>query len=295
MAGRLLHKLFSSATPPPPEVATALGELERLAKERPELAGSIALLRDILPKLYQEPVVDPIPSLTSDHIASKLAGGVPLLRGEDVQLDMQAFYRRWQFICEAVQRHQKDQAGESLAQGLRKGTLDPKALAVELFAGRPQAIRARADALDLDPGLTATVLRLALFPVLAQFNTALTLLRESVPWQQGYCPTCGSWPLLGEFRGLEQTRFLRCGLCAAAWEFPRLRCAFCGTSDHQVLGYLHVEGEEGKHRAATCDACRGYVKMVSTLGALSGPQLLVTELATMHLDLAALARNYISP
>jgi FdhE protein len=295
MAGRLLHKLFSSATLPPLEVATALGELERLAKERPELAGSITFLRDILPKLYQEPVVDPILSLTSDHSATKLAGGVPLLRGEDVQLDIQAFHRRWQFICEAVQRHQKDQAGETLAQGLRKGTLDPKALAVELFAGRAQGIHARADALGLDPGMTATVLRLALFPVLAQFSTAFAPLRESVPWKQGYCPTCGSWPLLGEFRGLEQTRFLRCGLCAAAWEFPRLRCAFCGTSDHQVLGYLHVEGEEGKYRAATCDACRGYVKMVSTLGALSGPQLLVTELATMHLDLAALARNYISP
>ena len=34
---------------------------------------------------------------------------------------------------------------------------------------------------------------------------------------------------------------------------------------------------------------------VRALGALSGPQLLVAELATMHLDLAALARNYISP
>src|SRR5438105_1093512 len=108
MAGRLLHKLFSSATPPSPELATALGELERLVKERPELAGSIALLRDVLPKLYQEPVLDPVPSLTSDHIDIKLAGGVPLLRGEDVQLDIQAFQRRWQFICKAVQRHQKD-------------------------------------------------------------------------------------------------------------------------------------------------------------------------------------------
>jgi len=74
-----------------------------------------------------------------------------------------------------------------------------------------------------------------------------------------------------------------------------LSCPFCGTRDHHLLGYLHVDGEEGKYRAATCEACRGYIKMISTLGPLSGPQLLVAELATMHLDLAALARNYLAP
>ena len=57
--------------------------------------------------------------------------------------------------------------------------------------------------------------------------------------------------------------------------------------------FMNFKGEEGRYRAATCESCRGYVKMVSTLSALSGPQLLVVELATMHLDLAALARNYL--
>src|SRR5262249_48658671 len=101
-----------------------------------------------------------------------------------------------------------------------------------------------------------------------------------------------SWPLLAELRGLEQLRFLRCGLCGTEWEYPRLQCPFCGTRDHQVLGYFHMEGEEAKYRAATCDACRGYVKTVSTLAALSGARLLVADLATLHLDLAAADRGY---
>jgi formate dehydrogenase maturation protein FdhE len=74
-----------------------------------------------------------------------------------------------------------------------------------------------------------------------------------------------------------------------------LLCPFCGTRDHRLLGYLHVEGEEAQYRAATCDTCRGYVKMLSTLTALTGPQLLVAELAMLHLDLAALQRNYLPP
>jgi FdhE protein len=193
-----------------------------------------------------------------------------------------------------VQKHQQANAGKLLAEAVRNGNLDPNMLTSDLFSGRVQAIHARAEGLGLDPGLTATVLRLTLFPVLARLNDALAPLREKARWEHGYCPTCGSWPLLGEFRGLEQSRFLRCGLCTAEWEFPRLHCPFCGTRDHHLLGYLHVEGEEARYRAATCDACRGYVKMVSTLAALSGPQLLVTELAVLHLDLAARAREYVS-
>jgi FdhE protein len=293
MAGRLLHKFFGSATPPPPEVASALEELQRLAKERAELASPIALLADLLPALYQEPTLDRVPALASDHIAAKLAGGVPLLRGESLNLDTQAFGRRWLRVCATMRRHQDNADADVLAEAMRNGGLDATALTTEFLAGHAQGIHARADSLGLDPGLTATILRLTLFPILTRINAALHTARDGMAWSQGYCPTCGSWPLLGEFRGLEQTRFLRCGLCSAEWEFPRLRCVFCDTRDHHLLGYLHVEGEESRYRATTCDACRGYIKMVSTLGPLSGPQLLVMELATTHLDLAALARNYL--
>jgi FdhE protein len=293
VAGRLLHKLFGSTAPPVPEVAAALEELERLAKERPELAGPIAVARDFLPSLYQEPLLDRAPALTNDHAAAKLAGGVPLLRGEHLDLDIHAFRRRWQRACAAVQAHRDDAEADQLAQALNNGTLELTALAEEFVAGGAQAILPRADALGLDAGLTATILRLTLFPVLERFNAALAALRDNATWAHGYCPTCGSWPLLGEFRGLEQTRFLRCGLCSAEWEFPRLCCVYCGTRDHHALGYLHVAGEESRYRATTCDACRGYIKMVATLGPLSGPQLFVAELATTHLDLAALAQNYL--
>jgi FdhE protein len=73
---------------------------------------------------------------------------------------------------------------------------------------------------------------------------------------------------------------------------PRLFCPFCGNRDHRVLGYFSAVGEEGRYRAATCDTCRGYVKMVTTLGPLEAPQLLVADVATLHLDLAAADRGF---
>ena len=42
-----------------------------------------------------------------------------------------------------------------------------------------------------------------------------------------------------------------------------------------VIDLLHREGEESRCRAAVCDVCRGYVKMLSTLSLLPPLSLLV--------------------
>ncbi len=291
MAGRFLPSSWTRS-PLPPEVEDARGELSRLARDRPSLAGPAALLGELLPCLYRDVGTDPPPALTPEQAATKLAGGVPLLRGEALSVDGRALARRWRECCAVLQRHPGKEAARDLAAALRRGRPEPVELLQHVLAGRADAVHARADALGLDAGLVATVLRLTAFPLLTRFQGALVPLRGPTPWPYGYCPVCGSWPLLGEFRGLEQTRLLRCGLCAAEWERSRRQCPFCGNHDHRSLGFLHVEGEEGKYRASTCDQCRGYVKMVNTLTALAPPHLLVADLATVHLDLAAAERGY---
>jgi FdhE protein len=272
-----------------------LAELARHAQARPTLAAAIALLRDVLPVLFADPGEETAPRFSPEAAHAKQMSGIPLLRGEGVALDVPAFRRRWHAVCAAVQRHQNPDAGKTLDEALERGRLVPLKMLASVLAGRPEEIHVRADSQGLDAGLTTAVLGLTLFPALRQINQELTSLRQGIRWEQGNCPTCGSWPLLGEFRGLEQTRYLRCGLCAAEWEFPRLLCPFCGERDHNQLGYFGVEGEESRYRAATCDACRGYVKMVATLTPLSAPALLVANVATLHLDLAAGDRGYLSP
>ena len=64
------------------------------------------------------------------------------------------------------------------------------------------------------------------------------------------------------------------------------------TSVRCQLGILCAEGEEMKYRASLCDSCRGYVKMISTLSELPPLNLLVADVATLHLDLAAAERGY---
>jgi len=207
-------------------------------------------------------------------------------------LDVAALGCRWEMLCAIVDRQQPGPAPGALADAWRRGRLDATQLLTATLAGRIDSIHTAVNELGLDAGMAAVVLRLRLFPDLCRVAEALAPLRAGCRWDSGYCPICGSWPLLGEYRGLEQTRYLRSGLCAASWEFGRLRCPFCATTDHRNLGYFHVEAEEGKYRAATCSVCRGYVKMLSTLVELSPPQLLVADVATTHLDLIAAERGY---
>lgn len=295
MAGGMLRKLLGRSSPPPPEVADALAELARIAQSRPTLAAPVSMLLEILPRLFADPGVRDPPRLTAEAAALKLGDGIPLLRHEPVAVDVPAFRRRWDAVCAAVRRHQNPEGGKALALALERGQLEPASLVASVLAGKPDDIHVRADAVGLDAGLTTAVLGLVLFPALSRIAAELAPMRAETHWEDGCCPTCGAWPLLGEFRGLEQTRFLRCGLCATEWEFPRLACIFCGERDHRQLGYFGVEGEESRYRASTCEACRGYVKMVTSLARLSAPALLVANVATLHLDLAAADRGFMSP
>ena len=114
-------------------------------------------------------------------------------------------------------------------------------------------------------------------------------------WQRGYCPVCGSWPSLVEMRGIERERRLRCGCCGADWPLPILRCAFCGETDHHQLGSLLPEGEEQTRRIEVCEQCHGYLKVVTTLGALPLRVLARQDLTTVPLDLVAQDRGYARP
>ncbi len=290
MADSFLRRWFGGPRAAPPSVEEARAELDRVAADRPALQPLLSWLRELLPDLA--PAAAPPVSLSVEEAHARLTAGTPLLRGLRIDFEAKAFRQRWQRVGRALEAQQPDGVAAALAEALGKGRLEPNEMVAAILAGQPGAVREKAEALGLDAGLTATVLRITLFPVFTALEARLAPLREGVAWEQGYCPTCGSWPLLGEFRGLDQSRFLRCGLCAAGWEVRRLWCPFCGNRDHRRLRFLHGEGEETKYRAACCDACRGYVKMLSTLSALPPLHLLLADAATLHLDLAAAARGY---
>src|SRR6266498_3429687 len=159
--------------------------------------------------------------------------------------------------------------------------------AVDLLEAAIRQDDARIDALATgDPSLLRVVAQVAAVPLLRGCARAIGS-EVSSAWWEGYCPLCGAWPALSEFRGLERKRWLRCGRCGAGWAMPWLWCAFCDETNHEQLGYLTPAEGEPTRRAEVCYRCKCYLKALATVRALPEWGVLLEDLTTVSLDVAA--------
>lgn len=291
MAETFLRRWFG-VKPTAPAADEARAEIDRLLPDRPTTRGPLHWLRAILDELVPDAEYVTVQLPTPEAARDDLHTGRPLLVNGQLGVDPRGFARRWQRVCDALVDQQPGTIPAGLGSAARRGLLDPDAIAIALVRNPSEAISTAAERVSAEPDLVGSVLRFVLFSGFAAIEAEAASPRQGTVWDRGYCPTCGSPPLLAEFRGLDQSRFLRCGLCAASWEVARQWCPACGTRDHEALGFLSKEGEENRYRVATCDACRSGIKTLSTLSALPPLMLLVADAATLHLDLAAAERGY---
>jgi FdhE protein len=117
----------------------------------------------------------------------------------------------------------------------------------------------------------------------------------SPSWVHGYCPVCGSWPAFVEVRGIERSRSFRCGRCAAEWHARALCCPYCGTVDHDELVALVPEKTDLNAAIDACNLCRGYVKSFTRLQGCPAATVMLEDLASVELDVAALQQGYTRP
>lgn len=106
-----------------------------------------------------------------------------------------------------------------------------------------------------------------------------------VPVGDGACPVCGGPPvasLVVGWQGAHGTRFCACALCATLWNYVRIKCVLCGSTEG--IGYQEIAGGNGHVKAETCDKCRGYVKILQQH---NDPALepVADDVATLALDL----------
>jgi len=157
---------------------------------------------------------------------------------------------------------------------------------------------ARVDALAETRGANSQAFRvvgqMAAFPLLQACGRALAA-ELPASWWEGYCPLCGAWPVVAEYTGLERQRRLRCGRCGTGWAIPALRCVFCDETGHENLGYLTPEGGDETRKIEVCKTCKGYLKAVTTVRPLAPWAILLDDLMTVHLDVAALERGFERP
>lgn len=100
----------------------------------------------------------------------------------------------------------------------------------------------------------------------------------------GVCPCCGGPPvasLIVDWPRSPGARYCACSLCGTLWNFVRVRCTACGSTEG--IAYQEVAGREAV-KAETCDTCHSYAKVMylSRDGALDP---VADDVASLGLDL----------
>lgn len=216
----------------------------------------------------------------------------PLLEGASVRIDGRRVRKLVRELIHTADDARED--GTRLASAVRGRRLDAVALLRAAIVRDHDAVERIAKRAGVESQALEVIGQLAAMPLLHAYAERW---REHIPsaWTHGYCPVCAAWPALSELRGLERSRRLRCGRCAADWPLPVLQCAYCGEADHDKLGTLTPEGESQTRRVEVCYTCKGYLKTFTTLRPMTLRTIAMTDLASVDLDLIAQERTYARP
>jgi FdhE protein len=281
--------------------------LAALRKTRPDLHEALELQEALVRATLSAPrpaEAHPFP-LPHDQVAARLREGVPLLHDQPAYVDVHLAADVFSRLVNALQERQDAELGprlEAVVTAATTGAIDPQRLFGEAFVQHTDHLNEIALQSGVDPELLGTLAAQSVAPLLRAYAERLLPLvqrhddgsPETTLWQQGYCPICGGWPVLGELRGIELAQYLRCAACGSGWRSRRLFCPYCGNDDHRSLNMLTIDGEL-RFRISVCDRCKGYLKVGNAFDPPPAELLVIDDVASLHLDVAAIERGYHRP
>ncbi len=256
------------------ELQTLVADARR---ERPESEAWLGLLESALGESEAGDVWEAaVPQVAADRPVK-----APLLFRANLTLDARAAQGWVRRVLQVAAR-------------VKPRSVDGVALLEAAVCQDDARIDALAGAAGAEPQALRVLAQLAALPLLQACGRALTRHLPGT-WWEGYCPLCGAWPVVAEYTGLERKRQLRCGRCGTGWAIPMLRCVFCDETNHEKLSYLTPEGGEQMRKIEVCHTCKGYLKGLATVRPLAAEAILLDDLKTVPLDVAALERGYRRP
>jgi FdhE protein len=268
-------------------MTTAVTALTELKRRRPEWEPWLAVVAEVL-RETEDPAWDTV----VPHVDSTRPTAVPLLTGATLTLDPRAVRRLMEHMLKAASR-----SGSTELATLRAAAsadVDVLALFRESLCYETERVHDLARSTSADAQALQAVVALLPVPFLHACRRQWgSLLSEG--WVQGYCPICGSWPAFTEVRGIERSRYFRCGRCSGQWHARALCCPYCSMSDHDELVSLMPEGSTSQGTVEACKACHGYVKTFTRLqGCLAGAVML-EDLSSVDLDISAIDHEFTRP
>jgi len=264
--------------------------VERYRRIFPDGADAVALYGAVM-EVQQRALseIDCLTDLSSIQVEPALREGRALLDPSELRIPPHKFKRVAGEICAVVEKNDAARfcgcrdllAWEGLSdEGFgetRERLLRGERLNTEAIEGETQ----RNDVIE-------GILWESLVPFYRRCAQGLQDRIDHSLWLRGYCPVCGTGPLMGEFRREDGLWLLECRLCHTLWNVLRAACPFCSKGDEGSLEYIYLEGDSSQ-RVQYCSRCKKYVKTVDLHAkqrdAILPLENIVTEL--MGLDRAA--------
>lgn len=288
-----------------------------ILEQWPDLEPAVALQRVLIGRVLQAQgalAADP-PSdveFPPRYLALKVARGVPILHGEQLPAPHTALAPLLVPLAQDIAAGGAGPAAEHVAAALASGRIDAGSLLAASIGRNQHAVRQSSSHLGLAPDVVWLVGELATSAFVHdlarscwsslsghQGAAAEETLEEVVEaalardgWHHGYCPTCGSWPVLIGSKG--ETRSQHCSYCATPWRMRGHRCAYCHESADRFR-ILVPNPDRPDRMLEVCDACGGYLKAISLPTTPRFPLLAIEDLATVDLDRVAMELGYHRP
>ena len=284
-----------------------------IASFQPELATSAGLQQQLLTIVLDaaETLKDePLHVLTQASIAAKWARGVPALHNEPIAIPPR-LKDALRPLCTVLAEGGAGDSALHIRDALLTGSIDADSLLRVSLARNPAAMRTSALHMGFSPDLLWLIGELGSSPLAYRLASAIDDGRREngvgcdfpvgpgkitpdpiFEWDRGYCPCCGSWPVLIEATADLHT--LRCSYCTLGWRLRSRRCVYCGHSGDRFI-IAAPDPASSERTLELCGACGGYTKVIRVETATPFPLLAVDDLATMDLDRGAMERGYGRP
>jgi len=273
---------------------------------KPDLGAAVALQRTLiglvidLTAQFEGAVRLPKFTLPPRYLTTKLASGIPALTAEPIQVPVDTIRPTVLGLVRALAEGGGGEATRAIRAAIDEGRLDIAALLTLALRREQGTLRAFATKGGLGHDLLWLVLDLAVGPFAYALRQALfdqapadSPLRAALDrWSRGYCPLCGSWPVLVE--DLDGIRRLRCSFCATGWDVTMNGCLYCGETGDR-FSRVTPDASHPRRIIESCDTCHGYAKAVATGTSLPFPLLALADLESMDLDIAAMQRGLARP
>ncbi len=280
----------------PEELDRIIERIDAIAQKRPSHKEVLEFLKGIVTEQYevkQQIKVEPI-DIKEDMVKLKIREGFPLIDKKDLKLDMDSGTTMFKGLCAVARKRNDKVAGDvkKINEKLDAGELNLEELFEKVVAEDEEYLDATAEKLKLNKELLLFLAKNSINPIFEAYADQLKGYVDQKSWWKGYCPICGSKPLIGALRKKEGERFLLCSSCGFEWRFKRMQCPFCGNEDRKKHKYFFIEKEDKGYRVDVCEKCKKYIKTIDTRELFDDVVLFVEDIGTLHLDILAQKEGY---